>query len=148
MNPILVALLAFLTVEALARPQPASEQVIFSCRAGVHVATVVRNGGTLVYRSMSHGRVELQIADGRIASTGFSGGGEVQASFRNGAWTYVIYQRTTRTEFSGRNDAKGQAGVDALLRGRVVSGRGCDDQDVAFDEGALRGASIGPFVAH
>jgi len=142
---IIIAAVALL---AVASRQSDVERVAFSCHAGDHVATVVRSGSVLAYRSMRRARLELQIVGGTIARTGYSGGGEVQVVFRNGPWTYVVYQRTLRTGFDGRNNPSFEAGVDVLRNSTVIGRRRCDHGDVQFDDRAISGLPEGQFVDH
>jgi hypothetical protein len=137
-------MLLALLIAAAASP---SDQTVFACRIGAQTATVVRAGSSLVYRSVRRGRVELEVPHGRYAQEGFSGGGELQAAFRNGPWTYVVYERTVRTGFHGTNDPSFEAGVDVLRGGRVVSRGRCADSHAQFTE-QLAGAVEGPFVEH
>lgn len=133
-----------LLIAAAASP---SERTVFACRIGARTATVVRDGSKLVYRSIRRGRVELQVAHGRYAQEGFSGGGELQAAFRNGPWTYVVYERTVRTSFHATNDPSFEAGVDVMRGGRVVFRGRCADSHTQFTE-QLTSAMEGPFIEH
>lgn len=124
-----------------------SEHTVFTCRISERVAMVVREGSNLAYRSVRRGGLELQIPGGSYAQEGFSGGGELQAIFRNGPWTYVVYERTIRTNFTGPNTPSFEAGTDVLRRGRVVARRHCDDAKAQFAE-QLDGAPKTSFVEH
>lgn len=134
-----------LTLIAAAVSPP--EQTVFVCRIGDRTASVVRSGANLVYRSVRRGGLELQVPDGSYAQEGFSGGGELQAIFRNGPWTYLVYERTVRTSFHGANDSSFEAGVDVLRRGRVVARWRCDDEDTQFID-RLTGIPQEAFVEH
>ena len=136
----------FLPILITAAVSP-SEHTVFTCRIGDRVAMVVREGSNLAYRSIRRGGLELQIPDGSYAREGFSGGGELQAIFKNGPWTYVVFERTIRTNFTGPNTPSFEAGVDVLRPGRVVARRRCDDAETQFAE-QLDGAPKAPFVEH
>lgn len=131
----------------IAAAASSSERTVFACRIGDRTGAVVRNEASLVYRSVRRGRVELQVPHGRYAQEGFSGGGELQAAFRNGPWTYVVYERTVRTSFHGTNDPSFEAGVDVLRGSRVVSRRRCADRRAQFTD-RLTGVAKGPFIEH
>jgi len=139
----MTALLLLLTAAAGSPP----ERTVFACQIGDRTATVLREGSNLVYRSERRGGVELQLPDGRAAQESFSGGGELQATFRNGPWTYIVYERTIRTNFSGPNHPRFEAGIDVLRRSRVVSRRHCDDADSQFSE-QLADVPTGTFIEH
>ena len=123
------------------------EQAVFTCAIGDRTAMVAKRGSALVYRSLRRGKLELEIAGGRSAQEGFSGGGELQAIFRSGPWTYVVYERTVRTSFTGANDPEFEAGVAVLRGGHVVSRRRCDEGRAQFTQ-QLDGTLEAPFVEH
>lgn len=137
-------MLLALLIAAAASP---TERAVFACRMGDRTATVVRNGSKLVYRSTRRGRVELEVPHGRYAQEGFSGGGELQAAFRSGPWTYVVYERTVRTSFHGPSEPNFEAGVDVLRGIRVVSRGRCLEGRAQFAE-QLTGVAEGPFIEH
>lgn len=145
MNRLILATL----VAAMPLPAAASEKPVFSCRSGAHTVIVVRSGGVLTYRSMRGGGLEIQVMQNEgVSRMGYSGGGELQAAFRQGSWTYVVYQRTVRTSFIGRNDARFEAGVDVVRNDRVVSRRRCGDPSSQFDDAGLAGLPEAWFVEH
>jgi hypothetical protein len=110
-----------------------AEQTVFRCAVRGGAVVVVREGATLTYRPVRRGRVELRLSGGHLYRTGYSGGGELQAVFRNGPWTYVVYERTIRTSFSGRSEPRFEAGVDVLRSDRTVSRRRCLDAGSQFE---------------
>lgn len=138
--PVLLSLL-------ISAAAPQAERTVFKCVIGGRTATVGRNGSNLVYRSIRRGRTELQVPYGRYAQEGFSGGGELQAAFRSGSWTYVVYERTVRTNFHGTNDPGFESGVDVLRGSRVVSRRRCVEGNAQFTE-QLTGVPQGAFLEH
>jgi hypothetical protein len=101
-----------------------------------------------MYRASAHGRVKLHMTRGHLARTGYSGGGELQAVFHNGAWTYVVYERTIRTGFAGRNAPSFTAGVDVLRNGAIVSRRSCRDSQAQFSGAAVTNLPERDFVEH
>lgn len=139
-----MTVLLALLIAAAASP---FEQTVFACRIGARTATVVRDGSKLVYRSTRRGRVKLEVPHGRYAQEGFSGGGELQAAFRSGPWTYVVYERTVRTSFHGTNDPNFEAGVDVLRGSRVVSRGRCLNGRAQFVQ-RLTDVAEGPFIEH
>lgn len=76
---------AFLAVHTLA-----SDQIAFRCRIDGNMISAWRSGPDLSYQVVAHDRVTLHVTRGYVARTGYSGGGELQAVFQNGAWTYVV----------------------------------------------------------
>jgi hypothetical protein len=131
----------------LAAVVPTPEQAVFTCTIGDRTAVVAQRGRALVYRSLRRRKLELEILGGRSAREGFSGGGELQAIFGSGPWTYVVYERTVRTGFTGANDPDFEAGVAVLRGGRVVSRRRCDDGRSQFTQ-QLDDARKAPFIEH
>ena len=123
------------------------ERTVFTCATGDRTAVVAQRGATLAYRSLRRGKLELEITGGRYAQEGFSGGGELQAIFRSGPWSYVVYERTVRTSFTGANDPDFDAGVAVLRGGRVISRRRCDEGSSQFTQ-RLNDAPRAPFVEH
>jgi hypothetical protein len=148
MSIAIAALLASVSVLP-ATSHGVAERTVFTCRSGAYVASVARLGDVLAYRSTHRGGLELQVSRrGGVSHMGYSGGGELQAAFVNGPWTYVVYQRTVRTSFSGTNDARFEAGVDVVRNGRVVSRRRCDVPSIQFDDAGLRGLPEAWFIEH
>lgn len=113
-----------------------------------------RGGGRRAGRCDAHlpagapGRVELRVSGGHLHRTGYSGGGELQAVFRNGPWTYVVYERAIRTSFSGRSEPRFEAGVDVLRSDRTVSRRRCLDPGSQFEGGLPDVLPQDDFVEH
>ena len=71
----------------------------------------------------------------------------MQAIFRSGPWTFVVYERTVRTSFTGANDPDFEAGVAVLRGGRVVSRQRWDDGQSQFTE-QLDDAPNAFFIEH
>lgn len=147
----MIGLLTALTAAA-ASPQasapPPAEVAVFRCLSNASRITVLRDGGTLIYRVLRRGVLELQLSGGAFARTAYSGGGEIQAYFRNGDWTYVAYDRVVRTRFDGLNEPDFQTGVDVLRRGRVAARIRCSADDDGFVERQMDGLPQGTFVPH
>ena len=141
-------IIATVTVLALPSSLNAADRAVFSCKAGPRLVQVVRSGSTLSYRSTRNGRLELQISGGVLARTGFSGGGEIQTTFRNRGWRYVVYDRIVRTGFSGNNAPEEQAGVDVFEGARLVTHVRCDDGGTQFSTTGLEGLVEGEFIDH
>lgn len=134
---------AFLASHALA-----SDQIAFRCRIGDDMISVRRSGPDLSYQVVAHDHVKLHVTRGYLARTGYSGGGELQAVFQNGAWTYVVYERAIRTGFGGHNAPSFTAGVDVLRNGATVSRRSCRKGRTQFSSAAITNLSEGNFVEH
>ena len=119
------------------------ETTIFQCRVGTRLLSVCggRASGQAYaqYRFGTPARTELTYPAQRqgagtmqTALIPFSGGGEAQIHFTNGATQYVVYSRTVRTGFGrGGNNPQFSAGVNVLRGGRTISRRGCSDGDSA-----------------
>ena len=137
-----------LAVAFLASHALASDQIAFRCRIGDDMISVRRSGSDLIYQVSAHGRVKLHVTRGYVAQTGYSGGGELQAVFQSGAWTYVVYERTIRTGFAGHNAPSFTAGVDVLRNGATVSRRSCRDSRTQFSSAAITNMPEGDFVEH
>ena len=108
----------------------AEEQAIFSCK--------VDNGKRLAVCATAHGKAqyrygettpELVLDGGEWASVGYSGGGEAQIAFANGAARYVVFSRMVRTNFAPGepNYPKITDGVVVMDDGKVTAIRLCDD---------------------
>lgn len=132
---------------AISASAPA-ERIAYSCKAGDRTVQVIRIGDVLAYRSFRSGRLELQVPGGRTARAMYSGGGELQASFRNGPWIYVVYERTVRRGFGRHNDTVFEAGVDVVRGNRTVSRRSCDDSETEFDRRQIADLPDGEVVEH
>jgi len=141
--PMPMLAVAFLASHALV-----SEQIAFRCRIGGDLISVRRSGPDLIYQVSAHGRVKLHITRGYLARTGYSGGGELQAVFQNGAWTYLVYERTIRTGFAGHNAPIFTAGVDVLRNGATVSRLSCRDGRTQFSSAAITNLPESDFVEH
>ena len=137
-----------LAVAFLASHAFVSGQIAFRCRIGGDLISVRRSGPDLSYQVSAHGRVKFHITRGYLARTGYSGGGELQAVFQNGAWTYLVYERTIRTGFGGHNAPSFTAGVDVLRNGTTVSRRSCREARTQFSSAAITNMPEGNFVEH
>ena len=137
-----------LSVAFLASHALVSGQIAFRCRIGGDLISVRRSGPDLSYQVSAHGRVKFHITRGYLARTGYSGGGELQAVFQNGAWTYLVYERTIRTGFARHNAPSFTAGVDVLRNGAIVSRRSCRDSRAQFSSTAITNLPEGDFVEH
>lgn len=127
---------------------PPPHRTAFACDVGKATVVVVQDAGALAYRLVRGRRVEVEVTNGYVARTGFSGGGELQAVFRSDGWTYVVFQRTIRTGFSEANEPRFEAGVDVMRGERVVSHRRCRDGGSQFHGEILSGLREGAFIEH
>ncbi|WP_431470425.1 hypothetical protein [Sphingosinithalassobacter sp. LHW66-3] len=119
------------------------EQVIFECGLGERTVAICAGGSGetryVQYRYGTADALELQhpaqpFGSGTLAwsSTPYSGGGEAQISFDNGAYTYVVYSRTVRTGFGeGGNAPEFSAGLFVQRDGRTISRKSCTDPAAA-----------------
>ncbi|MHA6333091.1 hypothetical protein ACXYL9_05350 [Qipengyuania sp. CAU 1752] len=111
----------------------AEEQAIFSCKvdSGKRLAVCATANGKAQYR-YGETTPELVLDGGEWASVGYSGGGEAQIAFANGAARYVVFSRMVRTNFAPGepNYPKITDGVMVMDDGKVTAIRLCDDPDV------------------
>tara|TARA_B100000678_G_scaffold189392_1_gene158369 strand:- start:6 stop:617 length:612 start_codon:yes stop_codon:yes gene_type:complete len=129
------------TASPTARPVACAsdEQELFSCTAGakrIAVCGVTNTQGqkTAQYRFGSPDKAEIVLDGGRFASVPYSGGGEAQIEFANGATRYVVYSRTVRTNFDERgNMPEFTDGVVVLRDGEAVADRQCTGDAESID---------------
>lgn len=124
------------------------EQPLFQCQAGARTIALCGGGAGanryVQYRYGRPGAVELAYpARGMAgiwrAQIPYSGGGETQVNFRNGATTYSLYSRTVRTGFEpgGTNNPAFSAGVEVRQGGRKIADRVCTSpSDAQFEAAA------------
>lgn len=123
------------------------EPTLFSCSAGnkrIAVCGVTNAQGqrTARYRFGSANKAEITLDGGRFASVGYSGGGEAQIEFANGATRYVVYSRTVRTNFDERgNMPEFTDGVVVVKNGSRIANRQCTGNVESVD--VMAGDSYG-----
>ncbi len=110
----------------------AAEQTLFSCAApgGKRIAVCGVTGptGPKTAQYRYGGKTpEIVVDGGRFASVPYSGGGEAQIAFANGAVQYIVYSRTVRTNFAAGepNDPEFTDGVMVVKGGETVSDKRC-----------------------
>lgn len=112
--------------DTLQRPVSAAEcgdgeTTIFACtlESGKMLSVCSAGGETATYR-VGREAPEIELQGGSWARVGYSGGGELQIAFNNGATRYVVFGRTIRTSFSAgeTNDPASSDGVVVLKNGR------------------------------
>jgi len=110
----------------------ASEETIFSCKTsgGKRIAVCATGSGKVEYRFGSK-QPELVLSGGRWAAAAYSGGGEAQIAFDNGATRYVVFSRMVRTNFEADepNYPAISDGVLVLRKDKVVATLTCADAD-------------------
>lgn len=119
----------------------AGETALMQCATGVKQVAVCASkgsGGGVQYRFGAPDKVELvypaDMTHGtgtmKWASTGYSGGGEMQIQFRNGEVTYLVYSRMVRTGFGpdGHNNPQDSLGVTVQRGGKTISELRCKPQ--------------------
>ncbi len=144
---ILVLLCALLPVVGAqaATPTPslceASEKVVLTCElkgskkmlslcAG---ASFPAPGASLQYRFGAPEKIELRYPEGHsnarkaflYSATGYSGGGEAHIRFTNGAYDYILFERTVQVESGGKRKPQFSAGVITRKAQKVLSVRTC-----------------------
>lgn len=90
-------------------------------------------GASLQYRFGAPGKVELRYpeaqSNGRksffYSATGYAGGGEAHIRFANGAYDYILFERTVQGESGGKRKPQFSAGVITRKAGKVLSVRTC-----------------------
>ncbi|MFV0623317.1 hypothetical protein ACBY01_04795 [Sphingomonas sp. ac-8] len=110
----------------------ASEKPLFSCPIGRKLVSVCAGAAKPVYRYGTAGRVELTSTDLTTASVGYSGGGETQIAATNGAYRYIVYDRTVRTGFGedGLHHPDFDSGLIVRRGARTLSSRTCSAEPV------------------
>ena len=110
-----VGLVAFGGVAVAAEPSlcGVGETVLYSCAVGHKVVSICGGDGKATYYFGKPGKIEMSSQALHFAETGFSGGGETQVSLTNGAYSYIVYDKTVRTSFSsgGQNDPESSSGL-------------------------------------
>lgn len=90
-------------------------------------------GASLQYRFGPSGNPEFRFPEDRrdarevfrYSATGYAGGGEVHIRFANGAYDYILFERTVQAESSGKRKPQFSAGVVTRKAGKVLSVRTC-----------------------
>jgi len=90
-------------------------------------------GASLQYRFGAPGKVELRYPEAQpngrksffYSATGYSGGGEAHIRFANGAYDYILFERTVQVETAGKRKPQFTAGVVTRKAGKVLSVRTC-----------------------
>ncbi|OYY90474.1 MAG: hypothetical protein B7Y45_07610 [Sphingomonas sp. 28-66-16] len=119
----------------------ADEVPLFSCAIGARTVSVCGGGAAnnahAQYRYGTPAKVELssprQGPNALVfARAAYSGGGELQFSFANGAYRYVVYSRTIRTGFgAGGNKPVFEDGLFVTRGGKLVSDKRCTGRSTA-----------------
>lgn len=116
------------------------ETILFSCPIRDKLVSVCgQASGRAVYR---FGRVELQSGGLSHSRRGYSGGGESQIRFERGAYRYILFDKTVRTGFDGRNDPQSSSGLVIQRGDRRVSSTTCDGSGESQGSGALADYSL------
>ena len=125
------------------------ETPLFTCPVGKKVVSICGSGGKATYHFGRPGRVEMSSDALSFAETAFSGGGETQISFRNGAYIYIVYDKTTRTSFSsdGHHDPDFSSGLVVQKSGKTISALACGT-DATISPDASRVIKAGSFIEH
>lgn len=105
----------------------ADEAVLATCAIGQRRVSICARGKAAVYRYGRPGRIELVASDLHWASTGYSGGGELQVTARNDGHSYTLFDRIVRTGFraDGLNHPKADSGLVVRRGEKVLSARAC-----------------------
>lgn len=119
----------------------AGETPLFACPIGRKLVSVCAGGPKPVYRFGTPGHIELSSTSLTTASVGYSGGGETQIAATNGAYRYIVYERTVRTGFGedGLHYPEFDSGLIVQRGGRTISSRTCGADPVlsAAEDGAI-----------
>lgn len=105
-----------------------AETPLAVCTIGRKRVSICSQGKTSVYRYGQPGRIELVASDLYWASTGYSGGGELQVTARNKGHSYTLFDRIVRTGFGadGLNHPKADSGLVVRRGAKIVSARQCN----------------------
>ena len=129
------------TMEDMAQPVACAkgERTLFFCEAGrkqiaVCGVTDAQGRADAQYRYGSD-TAEIVLNGGRFASVPFSGGGEAQIEFLNGATRYIVYSRTVRTNFTAGepNNPEMTDGVVVIRAGEKQAERQCTGSTESVD---------------
>ena len=146
-------LLCIANISATAQPEPSlcspGATPLFTCAIGAKIVSICNAGGKAAYYFGKPERVEMSSKALSVASQGFSGGGETQIYFKNGAYTYIVYDRTERTSFSagGPNSPDSSSGLSVLKGDKTISDTACGS-DATISADATRIIPEGPYVEH
>ncbi len=127
----------------------AGQTPLFTCAVGHKIVSICGVGGRATYYYGVPGKVEMSSQALSFAERAYSGGGETQISFRNGAYSYVVYDKTVRTSFSSdaHNDPDFSSGLVVEKGGKVLSAKTCaSDATISAEAGKVIPA--GSFVEH
>lgn len=134
----------------LCRP---NEVVIASCSIGrksVSVCGAMKSSSS--YRFGTPQKIEIEAHDIRMARRAYSGGGETQILVRNNAYTYILYDRMVRSNFSssGENSPDFSSGLLVVKSGKVVQSRSCSSNTEVFISSRVAEEYLqeGDFVDH
>lgn len=144
----LAAVLLYGTItisNAVAAPAPASlcnarETILFTCPIGHKLVSICSDGTKASYRYGRPGNVEMSSGDLSIADQMLSGGGETQIAARNGSYSYIVYDETSRTSFSvdGHNDVEFDSGLIVMKDRKIISTSRCgSDAGISADAGRV-----------
>lgn len=126
----------------------AGETSFFSCEIGSKHVSVCGRGSRAIYRYGRRDRVELTSRDLTFARRGYSGGGELQLTAGNGAYTYTVFECTIRTAFGdGGNDPAFSSGLVIARGPRVISSSMCEGEASVHADAELA-LPAGRFVEH
>ena len=125
------------------------ETVLFTCAVGHKVVSVCGGDGKATYDYGTPGKIEMSSQALQMAERMFSGGGETQISLTNGAYSYIVYDKTVRTSFSsdGHNDPDSTSGLVVLKGGKTISAKTCGT-DATISADASKVIQKGDFIEH
>ncbi|NPD65718.1 hypothetical protein HN018_15485 [Lichenicola cladoniae] len=125
------------------------ETSLFTCPIGHKLVSVCSDGTKATYYFGTSNRIELSSQALSIADHMFSGGGETQISVSHGAYSYIVYDKITRTSFAadGRNDPGFTSGLVVQKNGKTVSSKQCG-LDATISSDAHHVIQPGPFIEH
>lgn len=127
------------------------ETELATCHVGRKLASVCGvRPGKAVYRFGRAGHLELEAAGLRHAHEMYSGGGETQVYFKRGAYTYILYDLMTRTNFGpGPNDPSFTRRLVLLRNHRFEVISHCPKVDPAILSNLVpEYMPEGPFIEH
>ena len=115
-----------------------NERTLFFCEAGRKQIAVCgvsdADGRPQAQYRYGSDTAEIVLNGGRFGNVPYSGGGEAQIEFPNGATRYIVYSRTVRTNFDERgNMPEFTDGVMVVRGGRVIADRQCTGEPQSVD---------------
>ncbi len=147
-----LALAAALVAPAIAHAAPTSlcpagQTPLFTCPIKQKLVSICADNGKATYYYGTPAKIEMTSQALTTATHEFSGGGEIQITATNHAYTYTVYDSTTRTSFSanGQNDPDFSSGLVVQKNGKTIANTQCG-ADATISADAAKTIPSGSFI--